>query len=171
MEFEISETYHFDPSEFDENGRCNKDGVRFRDVVKEFEVDFHKLHSADYALNLYANSNTMRLLSKSCNAAPFLIYGMELTQGGSFDTTLDPAFNHRMESYGKSIYVYGIDSVFMTDFDENGYPKFDKEESIYPLTLLVDNEMKDGEVRLSTPSLDGDDEVIETVNVPQLELV
>lgn len=171
MEFEISETYHFNPSEYDEHGRNRKDGVKFRDLVKEFEVDFHKLHSADYALNLYANSNTMRLLSKSCNAAPFLIYGMELTQGGSFDTTLDPAFNHQMESYGKSIYVYGIDSVFMTDFDENGYPKFDKEESIYPLTLLVDNEMKDGEVRLSTPSLDGDDEVIETVNVPQLELV
>jgi len=171
MEYELSETYCFNPSEFDGKGRRIKDGVRFRDVVKEFEVDFHRLHSADYALNLYANPKTMRLLSKSCDAAPFLIYGMELTQGDSFDPTFDPTNNHRMESYGKSIYVYGIDSAFMTDFGENGYPKLDKEKSIYPLTLLVDNEMRDGVVRLSVPSLDGDEDVKETVNVPQLEFV
>ena len=169
MECELSETYHFIPSEYDANGRHSKDGIRFRDVVKEFEEDFHRLHSADYALNLYANSRTMRLLSKSCEAAPFLIYGMELTQGDSFDAALDPTYNHRMESYGKSIYVYGIDSAFMMDFDENGYPKLDKGKSIYPLTLLVDSEMRDGEVRLSVPSLDGDEDVKETVNVPQLE--
>ena len=109
MENELSEIYRFDPLEFDEKGRRNKDGVRFRDVVKEFEIDFHRLHSADYALNLYANPKTMRLLSKSCDAAPFLIYGMELTQGNSFDAALDPTNNHRMESYGMNIYVYGID--------------------------------------------------------------
>lgn len=170
MKSELCETYRFDPTKFDENGRRNNDGFRFRNVVKEFEIDFHNRHSADYALNLYANSNTMRLLSRSCDAASFLIYGMELTQGDSFDTRLDPAFNHKMESYGKSLYVYGIDSAFMTDFDENGYPRLDKDESIYPLTLLVDNEMRDGEVRLSVPSMDGDGEVIETINVPQLEL-
>ena len=171
MEFEISETYRFNLSEYDSNGRRVKDGVGFRDVVKEFEVDFHRLHSADYALNLYANTKTMRLLSKSCDAAPFLIYGMELTQGNSFDAALDPKFNHRMESSGRNIYVYGIDSVFMTSFGENGYPILDKEKSIYPLTLLVDNDMRDDEVRLSVPSVDGDREEIETVIVPQLELV
>lgn len=171
MEFEISETYRFDPLEYDANGRRVKDGVRYRDVVKEFEVNFHRLHSADYALNLYANSKTMRLLSKSCDAAPFLIYGMELTQGDSFDAALDPKFNHRMESSGGSIYVYGIDSAFMTRFGENGYPILEKEKSIYPLTLLVDNDMRDDEVRLSVPSMDGDNEEIEIVNVPQLELV
>ena len=170
MEFEISETYRFDPLEFDAYGRLVNDRLRFRDIVKEFEVDFHRLHSADYALNLYANSKTMRLLSKSYDAAPFLIYGMELTQGDSFDAALDPKFNHRMESNGKSIYVYGIDSAFMTRFEENGYPILDKEKSIYPLTLLVDNEMRDDEVRLSVPSTDGDGEEIETVNVPQLEM-
>ena len=170
MEFEICETYCFNSSEYDANGRRSGDGIRFRDVVKEFEVDFHRLHSADYALNLYANPKTMMLLSKSCDAAPFLIYGMELTQGDSFDSVLDPTYNHRMELYGKRIYVYGIDSAFMTDFDENGYPRLDKEKSIYPLTLLVDNEMRDNEVRLSVPSLDGDEEMKETINVPQLEL-
>lgn len=170
MENELSETYRFAPSEFNENGRRSHDGVRLRDVVKEFEEDFHRIHSADYALNLYANSMTMRLLSKSCDAAPFLIYGMELTQGDSFNAAIDPTFNHQMESNGRSIYVYGIDSAFMTDFDENGYPRLDTDESIYPLTLLVDNEMRDGEVRLSVPSMDGDGEVIETINVPQLEL-
>ena len=170
MEFELSEIYRFDPSEYNENGRRETDGERFRDAVKEFEYDFHRIHSADYALNLYANSRTMRLLSKSCDAAPFLVYGMELTQGDSFDAALDPTNNHRMESYGKNIYVYGIDSAFMTDFDEHGYPLLDEEKTIYPLTLLVNNEMRDGEVRLSVPSLDGDNEEIETVNVPQLEL-
>lgn len=170
MEFEISETYCFDPSEYDANGRRIKDGVRFRNVVKEFEIEFHGLHSADYALNLYANSRTMRLLSKSCDAAPFLIYGMELTQGDSFDALLDPTNNHKMESFGKSVYVYAIDSAFMTQFDENGYPFLDEEKTIYPLALLINNEMKDGEIRLSVPSLDGDNEDIKTVNVPQLEL-
>ena len=59
MEFELSETYRFDPSEYDATGRRIKDEVRFRDVIKEFEIDFHRLHSADYALNLYANARTM----------------------------------------------------------------------------------------------------------------
>lgn len=170
MEFEISETYCFDPSEYKANGRRSKDGMRFRDVVKEFEIDFHRLHSTEYALNLYANSRTMRLLSKSCDAAPFLIYGMELTQGDSFDALLDPTNNHKMESFCKSVFVYAIDSAFLTQFDENGYPILDEEKAIYPLTLLVNNEMKDGEIRLSVPSMDGDTEEIETVNVPQLEL-
>lgn len=171
MEFELSETYRFDPSEYDATGRRIKDEVRFRDVIKEFEIDFHRLHSPDYALNLYANARTMRLLSKSCDAAPFLIYGMELTQGDSFDALLDPSNNHRMESDGKSIYVYGIDSAFMTSFDERGYPVLNDENSIYPLTLLVSNDMRDDEVRLSVPSKEGDSEEIEIINVPQLELV
>ena len=169
MEFEISESYNFNPSDFDTEGNRIPDGTSFREVIKQFEYDFHRVHSADYALNLYANARTMRLLSKSCGAAPFLVYGMELTQGNSFDVAQDPCINHQMEAYGKMIYVYGIDSAFMIDFDDNGYPLLDKEESIYPLTLLVDNEMRDGEVRLSTPSLDGDYEEIETVNTPQLE--
>lgn len=171
MEFELSETYRFNPSEYDANGRRIKDGVSFRDVIKEFEMDFHRLHSADYASNLYANPRTMRLLSKSCDAAPFLIYGMELTQGDSFDALLDPKNNHRMESDGKSIYVYGIDSAFMTSFDERGYPVLNDENSIYPLTLLVSNDMRDDEVRLSVPSVDGDNKEKEIVNVPQIELV
>lgn len=170
MEFETSETYFFNPSEFDLEGHRIYDGLSFREVIKEFEYDFHRIHSADYAMNLYANARTMRLLSKSCGAAPYLVYGMELTQGNSFDVLQDPRVNHQMEMYSKAIYVYGIDSAFMTDFDENGYPLLNKEESIYPLTLLVDNEMRDGEVRLSTPSIDGDNEEIETVNVPQSEL-
>ena len=44
MEFELSETYRFDPSEYDATGRRIKDEVRFRDVIKEFEIDFHRLH-------------------------------------------------------------------------------------------------------------------------------
>ena len=42
MEKEIIETYYFNPADFDESGRRYGDGVSFRDVVKEYERDFHK---------------------------------------------------------------------------------------------------------------------------------
>ena len=73
MEKEISETYSFRPVAFDEKGRRIVDGLSFRDVVKEYERDFHSRHSTEYALNLYANSKTMALLAKSSDAAPLYI--------------------------------------------------------------------------------------------------
>jgi len=81
IENEITETYYFKPTDFNKKGRRISDGMTFRDVVKEFERDFHERHSTEYALNLYANSQTMDLLAKSNDAAPFLLYGMDLTQG------------------------------------------------------------------------------------------
>ena len=87
IEKEISETYYYNPADFDGNGRRLDDGMTFRDLVKNYEHDFHDKHSSEYAFNLYANSKTMNLLAKSCNAAPFLVYGMDLTQGRSFDAT------------------------------------------------------------------------------------
>ena len=96
MEKEISETYYFNPSTFDSNGRMLDGGMTFRDLIKSFERDFHDLHSTEYALNLYANSNTMALLARSCDAAPFLIYGMDLTQGRTFDAEKDPYINHQI---------------------------------------------------------------------------
>lgn len=147
------------------------DGVTFRDVVKEFERDFHNLHSADYALNLYANSRTMNLLSRSCDAAPFLIYGMDLTQGKTFDAEKDPFINHQIDIHSKYITVYGIDSAYMTDFDEHGYPVLDENSEVFPLTLLIDENMDDGTVRLSVPISDDNDDEWEPVNinVPQFE--
>ncbi|MCR5849767.1 MAG: hypothetical protein K6G92_03530 [Bacteroidaceae bacterium] len=151
-------------------GRRKSDGKTFRDVVKNFEFDFHVTFSTEYALNLYANSMTMALLAKSNDAAPFLMYGMDLTQGKSFDAIQDPFVNHEIEKYSRYIYVYGIDSAFMTEFDEYGYPQFDEESDIYPLTLLVDNTMRDNEVRLAVPTLDDGDETENvTINVPQYE--
>ena len=41
IEKEITETYYFTPSDFNEKGRRISDGVTFRDVVKDFERDFH----------------------------------------------------------------------------------------------------------------------------------
>ena len=90
MEKELYKTYYFAPADYDKRGRRKSDGKTFRDVVKEFEYDFHDTYSTEYALNLYANSRTMALLATSNNAAPFLIYGMELTQGKSFDAIQDP---------------------------------------------------------------------------------
>lgn len=170
MEKEIYKTYYFDPADYDNRGRRKSDGKTFRDVVKEFEYDFHDTFSTEYALNLYANSLTMALLAKSKDAAPFLIYGMDLTQGKSFDAVLDPFVNHEMEKYSPNIYVYGIDSAFMTEFDEYGYPVLDENSEIYPLTLLVDNTMRDNEVRLAVPTMDDGDETEDvTIDVPQFE--
>lgn len=169
MEREISETYFFDENGFDTNGCRICDGIAFREVVKEFEFDFHKKHSGEYALNLYANARTMNLLAKSCHAEPILSYGMDLTQGKHFDALCDPDANHNMDLYSKSIFVYGIDSAFMTDLDEDGYPIFG--DGIYPLTLLVDCNIRNGELRLSTPTDESDDEFdINKVLTPVYEL-
>ena len=171
MEKEISETYYFNPFTFDSNGRMLDGGMTFRDLIKSFERDFHDLHSTEYALNLYANSNTMALLARSCDAAPFLIYGMDLTQGRTFDAEKDPYINHQMDIHSDYIYVYGIDSAFMTEFDEYGYPIIDEDGDIYPLTLLVDNNMRDGSIRLAVPTMDDGGDELEpvTIDVPQFE--
>lgn len=94
MEKELSKRYYYSPSDFDTLGRRKGDGMTFRDVINEFEYDFHETYGTEYALNLYANSKTMALLAKSNDAAPFLIYGMDLTQGKSFDAIQDPYVNH-----------------------------------------------------------------------------
>ncbi len=170
IEKELSKIFYFNPTDYDKRGRRNRDGLTFRQVIKEFEIDFHETYSAEYALNLYANSHTMALLAKSNDAAPFLIYGMDLTQGKAFDAEQDPFINHEMEKYTPNIYVYGIDSAFMTETDENGYPILDEDNDIYPLTLLVDNTMRDDEVRLAVPTMDDSDETENvTIDVPQFE--
>ena len=170
MEKELYKTYYFNPADYDNRGRRKIDGKTFRDVVKEFEYDFHDTYSTEYALNLYANSLTMALLAKSKDAAPFLIYGMDLTQGKSFDAIQDPYVNHEMEKHSANIYVYGIDSAFMIEFDEYGCPVLDEDSDIYPLTLLVDNTMRDNEVRLAVPTTDDGDETEDVIiDVPKFE--
>lgn len=168
LEKEISETYYFNPDSFDERGR-DTDGVTFREAIKDFERDFHARHTAEYALNLYGNSSTMRLLAKSCDAAPFLMYGMDLTQGRTFDAEKDPHINHEMDKHSKNIYVYGIDSTFMTEFDEYDYPIIDGEKRIFPLTLLIDDFMREGEVRLAVPTIDGDECEDVIIDVPHFK--
>ena len=68
MEKELSKKYYYNPSDFDFSGRRKSDGMTFRNIIKEFEYDFHETYSTEYALNLYANSKTMALLAKSENA-------------------------------------------------------------------------------------------------------
>ena len=172
MEKEIIENYSFNPFDYDENGRRKDDGRTFRDVVKDFEHDFHNWHSTEYALNLYANSRTMSLLAKSNGAEPFMIYGMDLCHGTVFNPKDDPDFNFQMDSVSEFVTVYGIDSAFMT-YDEDGYPIIDENSDIFPLTLLIDEKMRDGEIRLATPTTDDDDAEPENVinDVPQKEYV
>jgi hypothetical protein len=95
---------------------------------------------------------------------------MDLTQGKSFDAEQDPFINHEMDKHSKHIYVYGIDSAFMTEFDEYGYPIFGENSDIYPLTLLIDKTMKDGDVRLAVPTLDdGEGTEVVIIDVPKFE--
>ena len=171
MERELSERYHFNPVDFGEDGRRVSDGLSFRRVVMEFEQDFHRVHSTEYALNLYANSQTMRILALSNNAEPFMIYGMDLHLGHVFDPEGDPYINKSIDEYSENVLVYGIDSVYMTDFDEYGNPILTEDSEVFPLTLLVDNTMRDGELRLSTPTIDGDESELITNDVPQKEYV
>ena len=170
QEKEITETYHFQPSDFDIDGRRKSDGVTFRDLVKDFERDFHKKHSTEYALNLYGNSQTMLLLEKSCDAAPFLKYGMDMmSERHSFDAEEDPFVNHEMDKHSEYIIVYGIDSTFMT-FDKNGCPLLSEDGDVFPLTLLIDDSMQDNAVRLATPTTDGDEPETVIVDVPKFEI-
>ncbi|MDE5574159.1 MAG: hypothetical protein K2I87_00420 [Bacteroidales bacterium] len=161
MKQEITETYTFNPQDY-HNGLRKTDGKSFRDVVKEFEYDFHNRHSCEYADFLYANASTMHLLEKACGAAPFLSYGMYLTQGHAFDAVQDPFANHAMEKYSPNITVYGIDSAFM-----------EKEDAIYPLTLLIDDSMRNGTLRLASPTSDDEDggKEIVVIDSPKFEYV
>ncbi len=156
MEIEIFESYHFRPGEFVDGKKA--DGTTFRDVVKEFERDFHRLHSGDYAEKLYANSATMHLLELGNGAAPFLSYGMELTKGTVFEPEADSNINHEIDKRCKNVMVYGIDSAFMDQFDEDGDPIFGEVNGIHPLTLLIDDTMSDGTVRLTAPGDEDDGE-------------
>ncbi len=156
MEKEIIETYHFNPDDY-VAGKMS-DGTTFRDRVKDFERDFHSRHSCEYAYNLYANSSTMHLLELSNGASDFLSYGMELSGGDAFNPEVDPEINFRIDKHSQSVIVYGIDSAYMNKFDADGDPIFGKDSGIFPLTLLIDNTMPDGTVRLTTPTTDDDDE-------------
>ena len=141
---EIKETYYFSHQDFDSKGRRITDNLPFFRILRGFEGDFHTRHPDYYALYLFANSRTMFILSRSCNAKENMIYGMDLVEGD-----FDPQTNHFIEqaSSKENIIVYGIDSAFMLP-DKNGIPRIDEEKMIYPLTLLIDNKMKDGVLHL-----------------------
>lgn len=42
---EIKETYYFSPCDFDRNGKKLSNGTPFKEILKEFEHDFHSRHS------------------------------------------------------------------------------------------------------------------------------
>lgn len=136
----IKEIYNFSPFDFDGNGKRVSDGIPFRDVLKEFEFDFHDCHLNYYALYMFANQSTMLLLSRSCNARKNLIYGMDLVE-----SEFDPTTNFCIEEASSMEYVivYGIDSAFML-CDDQGIARIDEDKKLYPLTLLVDENMRDG---------------------------
>ena len=57
----------------------------------------------------------------------------------------------------------------MPEFDEYDYPIIDGEKRIFPLTLLIDDFMREGEVRLAVPTIDGDECEDVIIDVPHFE--
>lgn|SRR5574344_2892 len=163
VEKEVFETYRFIADRYNLRGRHIESGLRFRDWVKECEHDFHERHSSMYALIFYGNSATMRLLQMSCDANPCLLYGMDLYHGNCFDPAHDPKINQKIDKNSQYITVYGIDSAFMP-INDIGVPEIDEDKGIWPLTLLIDKDMRDGEIRLSCP--DDDDDESDEAKVP-----
>lgn len=58
--------------------------------------------------------------------------------------------------HSRHIFVYGIDSAYMETSD--GHIAIDEEKGIYPLTLLIDNSMRNGIIRLAMPTSDDEGE-------------
>ena len=50
----------------------------------------------------------MDLLSRTNDAATFLLYGMDLTQWESFDAIQAPFINHEMDKHSEKTYLYEI---------------------------------------------------------------
>jgi len=59
----------------------------------------------------------------------------------------------------------------MTEFDEDGYPVIDGDCEVYPLTLLVDDEMRDDTIRLATPTTDDDGDEQETISIDRPQFI
>jgi hypothetical protein len=155
----ITETYRFLSEDFDITGRNCNNGNTFRNLVKDFERDFHKCHPSHYATFLFANHQTMLLLQHSCDADNNMSYGMDLIDGN-----FDPATNWEIETHSKYKTVYGIDSAY----SQEAYSKEDDafKNGAYPLTLLIDDKLHDGVVVLKYLDDDDDaDEVITPVDV------
>lgn len=170
MEKEFYDTYYYNPEDFNSHGVRKSDGKTLRELIKHFEYDFHNVHASEYALNLYASSKTMNLLALSCNAAPFLKYGMELYNGESFEHCKDSYINHSIDEHSRFITVYGIDSAYMDKYDNNGYPIINEGSEIYPLTLLIDDNMPNNEIKLSAFTDEDEGEFNNTgVYVPEKE--
>jgi hypothetical protein len=163
MEHEVYEIYTFMANRYNERGRHIESGLSFREWIKECERDFHEQHLSMYALNFYGNSATMRLLQRSCDANSCLLYGMDLYHGNCFDPVCDPNINQKIDKNSQYITVYGIDSAFMP-INDIGVREIDEDKGIWPLTLLIDNDMRDGEIRLSCP--DNDDDEGDEAKVP-----
>jgi hypothetical protein len=50
-------------------------------------------------------------------------------------------------------------------FDKCGYPIIDEDSDIYPLTLLIDDTMRNGTIRLAVPTLDDSDDEMTPITV------
>ena len=64
MEKEIIETYHFNPSDFNYDGRRLSDGKSFRDVIKDFECIYsrQKFHPHVFKDNADLGSDTINTI-------------------------------------------------------------------------------------------------------------
>jgi hypothetical protein len=153
---EIKETYYFSPNDFNVKGRHRMNDKTFREVVKEFERDFHKRHPSHFGIYLFANKNTMLLLQYSCDADANLIYGMDLIDG-----EFDPATNWKIENHSQYTTVYAIDSAYSFE----AYSDNEFKDGAYPLTLLIDDRLSNGTLLLKYLDDDEADDEVNPVGV------
>ena len=138
------ESYRFQKNKFNNKGINIENGLFFLDVIKEWEIDFHKKYPFCFANHLFANNSTMILLDgcldiksneESC--------GMDLIDG-----QIDLETNLKIEDHCQIKSIYGIGSAIEINEDE-------------PLYLVIDDKLADGTVILKYKP-DNDSEETET---------
>lgn len=140
----MQETYKFNLKDFNSKGVNKTNGKFFLEVIKEWEVDFHKRFSPFMATHLFSNQSTMSLIDRCLDFHENEKSGMDLIDG-----EIDIDINIKMEEKSQFRTIYAIGSALEGNEDE-------------PLFLVIDEKAMDGLVRLKY--IDDDDG--EDVDVP-----
>lgn len=94
--------YKFNNEDFDENGRNNKNGLLFLDLLEEWESDFHVRNFPLFSNCLFASISTMRIIKNCLVVDPHEIFGIELIKG-----KIDINAFLEIEKNSKTIYAIG----------------------------------------------------------------
>lgn len=136
----MQQIYKFKKADFDNNG-FHKDGELFSDLIREWELEFHKEFNPLCANYILANNSTMLLLKSCFVSADNEDYGM--------DGELDFETNLKIETHSQRQTIYALGSELKGHEDE-------------PLYLVVDDKISDGIIILKHIP-DSEDEVSDPI--------